>query len=85
MNFALCYPIASENKEESMSNGLYRPYFHGELVAEYRKSTRRNGTQKPPTNDVEANSVQTQNHVEQVEEYVEPGIRAIFAQVATIN
>ncbi|XP_012219099.1 sodium/potassium/calcium exchanger 3-like [Linepithema humile] len=62
----------SEDKEESMSNGLYRPYFHGELVAEYRKSIRQNGTRKPPTNDVEANSVQVQNHVEQVEEYVEP-------------
>jgi len=85
MNLTFCYPTAAKDKEESMSNGFYRPYFHGELVAAYRKSIRFNGTQKPPVNDVEANNVH--NHVEQVEEYVEPGIHAIFAviQVATIN
>jgi hypothetical protein len=79
MNFALL--IVSKGKEESMSNGLYRPYFHGELVVEYRKSIKLKHTQEPPTNDVEVNSVQTQNHVEQVEKYVEPGIRAIFADL----
>lgn len=65
------YPIVPKDKEESMPDGLYRPYFHGELVAEYRKSVASNGGRKSSskTNDVEA-----QNHVEQTEEYVEPGI-----------
>lgn len=49
---------------ESMPDGLYRPYFHGELVAEYRKSIAK---RKPSVN-----SVETQNHVEKIEEYVEP-------------
>ncbi|KAL6440980.1 hypothetical protein ACFW04_003393 [Cataglyphis niger] len=60
-----------KDKEEPMSDGLYRPYFHGELVAEYRKkSVASNGGRKSSskTNDVEA----AQNHVEQAEEYVEP-------------
>lgn len=63
MNFAFCYPIAAKNNGESMPDGLYRPYFHGELVVEYRKSI---ANRKPSTNGLEA-----QNHVE---EYVEPGI-----------
>ncbi|XP_011877017.1 PREDICTED: sodium/potassium/calcium exchanger 3-like [Vollenhovia emeryi] len=50
---------------ESMPDGLYRPYFHGELVAEYRKSI---ANRKPPTNG----SIEAQNRVQQIEEYVEP-------------
>jgi len=70
MNFALCYPTAPKGKEETMSDGLYRPYFHGELVAEYRKSIRRKNSRKSSINNVEA-----QNQVEQAEEkYIEPGI-----------
>ncbi|GAB1866614.1 Sodium/potassium/calcium exchanger 5 [Camponotus japonicus] len=56
-----------KDKEESMPAGLYRPYFHGELVVEYRKSVVSNGCKSSSVNDVEM-----QNHVEQVEEYVEP-------------
>lgn len=48
-----------------MPDGLYRPYFHGELVAEYRKSV---ASRKSSANGVEA-----QNHMEKIEEYVEPG------------
>lgn len=71
--YEFCYPIVPKDKEEPMPDGLYRPYFHGELVAEYRKkSVASNGGRKSSskTNDVEA----AQNHVEQAEEYVEPGI-----------
>lgn len=46
-----------------MPDGLYRPYFHGELVVEYRKSI---ASRKPSINDLEA-----QNHIQ--EEYQEPG------------
>lgn len=56
-----------------MPAGLYRPYFHGELVAEYRKSVVNNGRKSSSVNDIEM-----QNHVEQVEEYVEPGIICAF-------
>lgn len=53
-----------------MPDGLYRPYFHGELVAEYRKkSVTSNGGRKS------ISDVETPNQiVEQAEEYVEPGI-----------
>ncbi|XP_072753160.1 sodium/potassium/calcium exchanger 4 isoform X2 [Anoplolepis gracilipes] len=58
-----------KDKEESMPDGMYKPYFHGELVAEYRKSVVSNGGHKSSS----ANDVETQNHVEQTsEEYVEP-------------
>ncbi|EZA57026.1 Sodium/potassium/calcium exchanger, partial [Ooceraea biroi] len=61
-----------KHKEEnqSMPDGLYRPYFHGELVAEYRKSLRSNGSRKPMPS---ANGVEAQKQVEQAdEEYTEP-------------
>jgi hypothetical protein len=77
MNFALYYPTAPKGKEETMSDGLYRPYFHGELVAEYRKSIRRNNSRKLSINNVEA-----QKQVEQVkEEYIEPGISRLNRQI----
>lgn len=69
MNFALCYPTAPKDKEEQMSDGQYKPYFHGELVTEYKKSVANNKARK-----LSANGVEAQNHIEQVEEYVEPGI-----------
>lgn len=72
MNFALCYPTAPKDKEDSMSDGLYRPYFHGELVAEYRKSLRSKSSRKPPANGVEA---QRYPEEQADEEYVEPGTR----------
>ncbi|XP_077278802.1 sodium/potassium/calcium exchanger 3 isoform X1 [Temnothorax americanus] len=50
---------------ESMPDGLYRPYFHGELVVEYHRRSIAN--RKPSANDIE-----TQSHVKEVEEYVEP-------------
>ncbi|KAL6254190.1 hypothetical protein P5V15_014812 [Pogonomyrmex californicus] len=53
-----------KSNEEPMPDGLYRPYFHGELVAEYRKSV---ASRNPSTNRIEA-----QDHVAKVEEYVEP-------------
>lgn len=68
MNFAFCYPTAPKSNGECVPDspdGLYRPYFHGELVVEYRKSI---ASRKPSANAVEA-----QNHVEEIEEYVEPG------------
>lgn len=65
MNFALCYPTVSKNNGELTSDGLYRPYFHGELVVEYRKSI---ASRKPSVNGVEA-----QDHAQDIEEYVEPG------------
>lgn len=67
MNFAFYYPTAPKSNEESMPDGLYRPYFHGELVAEYRKSI---ANRKPSINGVEAQSHVKESHVE---EYVEPG------------
>lgn len=70
MNFALCYSTAPKSKEESITNGFYRPYFHGELVAEYRrKSFTNSGAQKAPTD----HGVEAQNHVETADGYVEPG------------
>lgn len=51
-----------------MPDGLYRPYFHGELVAEYRKSV---ASRKPSVNGLEA-----QNYINEIEEYVEPGTHA---------
>jgi len=69
MNFTLCYPTVPKNDEDSMSDGLYRPYFHGELVAEYRKSI---ASRKPSTSGAEA-----QNHIEKIEDYVEPGITCV--------
>jgi len=53
-----------------MPDGLYRPYFHGELMMEYRKSV---ASRKPSVINVE-----TQNHVENIEEYVEPGIIYVY-------
>ncbi|XP_039307977.1 sodium/potassium/calcium exchanger 4 isoform X1 [Solenopsis invicta] len=50
---------------ESMLDGFYRPYFHGELVAEYRKSV---ASRKHSADGIEA-----QNHIEKIEDYVEPG------------
>ncbi|XP_071553844.1 sodium/potassium/calcium exchanger 3 [Temnothorax nylanderi] len=50
---------------ESMPDGLYRPYFHGELVVEYHRRSIAN--RKPSANDIE-----TQNQVKEIEEYVEP-------------
>lgn len=70
MNFALCYPTASRSKEESMPDGLYRPFFHGELVAEYRKSVASNGARKFSVHGTDA-----ENRMAPVADYVEPGIR----------
>ncbi|XP_012542250.1 sodium/potassium/calcium exchanger 3 [Monomorium pharaonis] len=50
---------------ESMPDGLYKPYFHGELKMEYRKSI----ASRKPSND---NAVEAQNHIEKIEDYVEP-------------
>jgi len=77
--YEFCYPIVPKDKEESMPAGLYRPYFHGELVVEYRKSVVSNGRKSSSVNDVEM-----QNHVEQVEEYVEPGIIICASQFRLI-
>lgn len=65
MNFAFYYPTAPKISQESMPDGLYRPYFHGELVVEYRRSV---ASRKSSVAGVEA-----QTHVENIEEYVEPG------------
>lgn len=58
-----------------MPDGLYRPYFHGELVAEYRKKSiaGNNGVQKPPINGAEPARAEAPTSAEPVEEYVEPG------------
>ncbi|XP_029166834.1 sodium/potassium/calcium exchanger 4-like isoform X2 [Nylanderia fulva] len=57
-----------KDKEESMPDGSYRPYFHGELVAEYRKKSLTSNSGRKSISDVE-----TPNQiVEQAEEYVEP-------------
>ncbi|KMQ94608.1 sodium potassium calcium exchanger 4-like protein [Lasius niger] len=58
-----------KGKEESMPDGLYRPYFHGELVAEYRKKSVASNSGRKSSS---ANDVETPNHVEQADEYVEP-------------
>lgn len=69
--YEFCYPIVPKGKEESMPDGLYRPYFHGELVAEYRKKSVASNSGRKSSS---ANDVETPNHVEQADEYVEPGI-----------
>ncbi|KAL0118746.1 hypothetical protein PUN28_009427 [Cardiocondyla obscurior] len=55
----------SKNSEESMPDGLYRPYFHGELVMEYRRKSVVN--RKTSVNNIEA-----QTHETEIEDYVEP-------------
>jgi len=76
MNFAFCYSTASKSNEEPMPDGLYRPYFHGELVAEYRKSV---ASRKPSVNGLEA-----QNHIKEIEEYVEPDTPFVWPTGGTL-
>lgn len=55
-----------------MPDGLYRPYFHGELVAEYRKKSAAS-MKKMSANGVEPTVAQS--NLETSEEYVEPGTK----------
>ncbi|XP_018399172.1 PREDICTED: sodium/potassium/calcium exchanger 4-like [Cyphomyrmex costatus] len=66
-----------KSNEESMPDGLYRPYFHGELVVEYRKSI---ASQKPSIIGVEA-----QNPMEKIEEYVEPDTPFVWPTGSKLN
>ncbi|XP_012060888.1 PREDICTED: sodium/potassium/calcium exchanger 3-like [Atta cephalotes] len=66
-----------KSNEESMPDGLYRPYFHGELMVEYRKSV---ASRKPSVTNVE-----TQNHVENIEEYVEPDTPFVWPTGSKLN
>lgn len=55
-----------------MSNGIYRPWIHGELVMEYKKSlTKMN---QPPATVNGENQLKSTNSINsEVEEYQEPG------------
>ncbi|EFN77187.1 sodium/potassium/calcium exchanger 4 [Harpegnathos saltator] len=64
-----------ENKEEPMTDGLYRPYFHGELVAEYRKKSLTSNAVHKTSTDC---AVEAQNHVKMTEEYIEPNTPFIW-------
>ncbi|XP_018304322.1 sodium/potassium/calcium exchanger 3 [Mycetomoellerius zeteki] len=63
--------------QESMPDGLYRPYFHGELVVEYRRSV---ASRKSSVAGVEA-----QTHVENIEEYVEPDTPFVWPTGSRLN
>ncbi|XP_014489037.1 PREDICTED: sodium/potassium/calcium exchanger 3-like [Dinoponera quadriceps] len=70
-----------KNTEEPMIDGLYRPYFHGELVAEYRrKSVTSNGARKPSAD----RGAEAQSHVETAEEYVEPDTPFVWPSGGTL-
>ncbi|KYN26792.1 Sodium/potassium/calcium exchanger 3 [Trachymyrmex cornetzi] len=65
-----------KSNEESMPDGLYRPYFHGELVVEYRRSV---ASRKSSVN------VEAQNDVENIEEYVEPDTPFVWPTGSKLN
>lgn len=55
-------------QEETMPEGMYRPYFHTELISEYRKSLTK--SRKPSTKPIPG-AVESQD-LEDLEEYKEP-------------
>ncbi|XP_046422704.1 sodium/potassium/calcium exchanger 4-like [Neodiprion fabricii] len=70
-NKTLAETPAKDIPEKNETFGTYRPYFHGELVIEYRHSLSvRTSMAKPPTNGI---SIKVIEAAEPVEEYVEPG------------
>ncbi|XP_020283761.1 sodium/potassium/calcium exchanger 3-like [Pseudomyrmex gracilis] len=70
---------APKDKEEQMPDGRYKPYFHGELVTEYKKNVANIKAQKPSANGVEA-----QKHVDKVEDYVEPDTPFVWPTGSTL-
>lgn len=59
-------------KNEDMTFGTYRPYFHGELVAEYRNSMSQSTNLKPGIIVETSTTI-----VKEVDVYVEPGLKII--------
>lgn len=70
LTFLLLETPHEDTAEKNEVFGTYRPYFHGELVAEYRNSISRASKAKAPTNGQTIKAIEAE---EPVEEYQEPG------------
>lgn len=67
-------------EQESMPSGVYRPFVHGELSIEYRKSL-----QSSRRKDADNGVTQNGNIEEKVDEYIAPGLSIFFILFQTLT
>lgn len=62
------FSAVGDKKHDLMSHGIYKPFFHGELVIEYRNSLVKTANYKAAVNG------EISPNFKELEVYVEPGM-----------